>query len=242
MGVTSLELDVDDENHLRVKCALVGQYLVQDQQWTEIVEDAYSLGRDMDITRRTLELPAILENRSENMFAEATIPQETNVIVDCNFLADQPRTRRNGDRIELELPGQFQVLYYDENGTLQGSLARWEGQWQMNADGDTRIGAAVQPLAGINASETGGVIHMDGKIRLDVETTAAKGMSMVTELELGEEKMPDPNRPSLILRRVDREPIWDIAKASGSTVDAIRQANNLEEEPQQGQILLIPIS
>jgi hypothetical protein len=41
---------------------------------------------------------------------------------------------------------------------------------------------------------------------------------------------------------VDREPIWDIAKASGSTVDAIRQANNLEEEPQQGQILLIPIS
>ena len=242
MGVTSLELDVDDENHLRVKCALVGQYLVQDQQWMEIVEDAYSLGRDMDITRRTLELPAILENRSENMFAEATIPQDTNVIVDCNFLADQPRTRRNGDRIELELPGQFQVLYYDENGTLQGSLARWEGQWQMNADGDTRIGAAVQPLAGINASETGGVIHMDGKIRLDVETTAAKGMSMVTELELGEEKMPDPNRPSLILRRVDREPIWDIAKASGSTVDAIRQANNLEEEPQQGQILLIPIS
>ena len=137
---------------------------------------------------------------------------------------------------------QFQVLYYDENGTLQGSTARWEGQWQMNADGDTRIGAAVQPLTGVSASETGGVIHMDGKIRLDVETTAAKGMSMVTELELGEEKMPDPNRPSLILRRVDREPIWDIAKASGSTVDAIRQANNLEEEPQQGQILLIPIS
>ena len=242
MGITSLELDVDDENHLRLKCAMVGQYLVQDQQWMEIVEDAYSLGRDMDITRRNLELPAILEHRQENMYAEATIPQETNVIVDCNFLADQPKIRRNGDRMELELPGQFQVLYYDEHGALQGGSARWEGQWQMNADSDVKIHAAAQPLAKVNAAENAGVIRMDGQLHLAVETVAAQGMSMVTELELGEEKIPDPTRPSLILRRVDREPLWNIAKNSGSTMDAIRQANAFEDEPKQGQILLIPIS
>ena len=242
MSVTSLELDVDEEGTLHLKCALVGQYLVQDQQWLEIVEDAYIPAQELDITRRTLELPVILESKRENIFAEATIPQETNVIVECNFLADQPRTRRNGDRIELELPGQFQVLYYDQNGTLQGSTARWEGQWQMNAEENTRIAASVQPLTEVNAVENGGVIRMDGQIQLAVETVATQGMSIVTELELGEEKLPDAGRPSLILRRVDRQRLWDIAKSSGSTVDAIRQANELEEEPVSGQILLIPIS
>lgn len=242
MGITSLELDVDDENHLRLKCGLVGQYLVQDQQWMEIVEDAYSTGRDLDSTRRMLELPAILESRNENIYAEAAIPQETNGIVDCNFLADQPRVRRNGDSMELELPGQFQVLYYDENGALQGSTARWEGQWQMNAAPDTRIGATVQPLSKANAASNGGMLRMEGQLHLGVETAGAQGMSTVTELELGEEKIPDPARPSLILRRVDREPLWDIAKGSGSTMDAIRQVNNLEDEPKPGQILLIPVS
>ena len=241
-GITSMELELDEEGHLRLKCALLGQYLIQDQQWLEIVEDAYIPAQDLDITRKTLELPAILESKHENIFAEATIPQETNVIVDCSFLADHPRIRRNGDRMELEIPGQFQVLYYDQNGVLQGSTARWEGQWQMNADEDTRIAAAVQPLATVNAVENGGMIRMDGQLHLAVETVASKGMSMVTELELGEEKMPDPARPSLILRRVERQRLWDIAKSSGSTMDAIRQANDLEDEPVSGQILLIPIS
>lgn len=242
MGVTSLELDVDEENHLHLKCALVGQYRVQDQQWTELVEDAYSPQRELEIVRNELELPAILESRSENIFAEAAIGQEANVIVDCAFLADQPVIHRNADRMELELPGQFQVLYYDENGVLQGSTARWEGKWQMDVDGNTRIGVQILPSTEVSASESGGMIRMNTQIHLNVETVATKGISTVSELELGEEKLPDPSCPSLILRRADRKRLWDIAKSCGSTVDAIRQANALEDEPVIGQMLLIPIS
>ena len=37
------------------------------------------------------------------------------------------------------------------------------------------------------------------------------------------------------------ESLWELAKTTGSTMDAIRRANNLENEPSPGQMLLIPI-
>ena len=85
----------------------------------------------------------------------------------------------------------------------------------------------------------GGSVHADGQIT--VTATAGQGISMVTGLTLGEKAEPDPGRPSLILRRSRGEQLWDIAKTSGSTVEAIRKANGLTNEPEDGKMLLIPV-
>ena len=65
---------------------------------------------------------------------------------------------------------------------------------------------------------------------------------MVTELTLGEEKQPDGDRPTLILRRVGNDSLWDIAKSTGSTVEAIMAANRLTDAPPPETMVLIPIS
>ena len=65
-------------------------------------------------------------------------------------------------------------------------------------------------------------------------------MPMVTQLEAGEKREPDPNRPSLVLRRANGR-LWDLARASGSTMAAIREANGLTGEPEPGKMLLIPV-
>ena len=49
------------------------------------------------------------------------------------------------------------------------------------------------------------------------------------------------NRPSLILRRAGEDGLWSLAKDTGSTLDAIRRANNLQNDPDPNQILLIPV-
>jgi hypothetical protein len=64
---------------------------------------------------------------------------------------------------------------------------------------------------------------------------------MITAVELGQQKQPDPNRPSLILRRAGDQRLWDLAKDSGSTMDAIRRANGLKGDPLPDQMLLIPV-
>ena len=72
-------------------------------------------------------------------------------------------------------------------------------------------------------------------------TMGGQGIPVVTGLQMGEEKTPDPSRPSLILKHQTAGGLWELAKNSGSTMEAIRQANGLTEEPEIGTMLLIPV-
>jgi hypothetical protein len=56
-----------------------------------------------------------------------------------------------------------------------------------------------------------------------------------------ETTQPDPNRPSLILRRYAEDSIWELAKKTGSTVEAIQKLNGIQLEPEKDQMLLIPV-
>ena len=103
---------------------------------------------------------------------------------------------------------------------------------------DAYVRFESRPQAVLGAQE----IECSGAISLETVTFAEQGLCMVTELELGERKEPDPGRPSLILRHVGENRLWDIAKECGSTVSAICEANQLQQEPESDRMLLIPVS
>ena len=73
-------------------------------------------------------------------------------------------------------------------------------------------------------------------------TAANWEKQVVTGIELGEKTEKDPNRPSLILRRMGEEGLWEVAKSCHTTVAAIQNANNLTTEPTENTMLIIPIS
>ena len=242
LSPTSLELELNDEGHMRFKGGVVGQYLITDKQMLELIEDAYSPGRELTMQTQILEVPAVLETRRENIYGEQTIPGEANLTADVRFLPDFPRQRRGENGVSLEIPGTFQVLYYGEDGVLRSGTARWEGQQVMQADENARITAVPVPTEAPQAVPGNGQITASSEIPLELTTTVRQSIPMVTGLELGELRQPDPGRPSLILRRAGDTRLWDIAKASHSTVDAIRRANHLQEDPAPNQMLLIPVS
>ena len=239
---TSLEVNMDEQGHLRVKCGLLGQFSVDQRMPIAVTEDAYGIHREVTPQMEMLELPVILEGRQENIYGEQTIPQDGNILVDVQFLPDFPRTRRMGDGMELEIPGQIQVLYYGEDGLLQSSTARWEAGSHLSADENTIIHSRVLPAGKPNAMFSGGQIHVKANAMLETESTAQQRIPMVAGLEVGQPQKPETSRPSLILRRAGEEGLWQLAKAAGSTVTSIRQANGLEAEPVLGQMLLIPVS
>lgn len=241
MGVTGLELELDPEGHLRFKCGLVAQYLIRDKVPVELVEDAYCTDRSYELNSRQLELPAVLDVRSDSINASQNLPGSGNRIVDTAFLPDFPRIRRKDNTTEMELPGLFQVLYYDDDGALQSGSGRWEGQWSMNADAASRVNAAVVPSGRPQATLTGNGIDLRGDVQLQTGTLSGGMLPMVAGLDLGEKKEMPSNRPSVILRRCEREPLWNLAKEYGSTVAAIKEANRLQEEPDAMRFLLIPV-
>lgn len=238
---TNLELELDEEGHIRLKAGLVAQYVINDKQMVQLIEDAYSPGRELGIHTEELMLPAILENRRENIYGEQTLPGEANLAVDVNFLPDFPRLRQREKEVEMEMPGVFQVLYYGEDGVLRSGTARWEGRQSIRADETSRIAAIPMPTEP-QAVAGNGQILAKTELPMELTTTARQSIPMVTGVELGDLRTPDPNRPTLILRRAGEQRLWDIAKDSGSTMDSIRRANGLQGEPAPNQMLLIPVS
>lgn len=239
-GVTSLEAEISDEGRLRLKAGAVAQYLISDLEPLTVVEDAYSPGRETELQRESLEVPALLESRRETLNGEQTLGGETGTAVDVVLLPDFPREIPTETGVELEVPLTAQVLFYGEDGALRSGTARWEARQSLPSSQDSRITALPGP-GEIQVIPSPGGFQLRSETALDCTASASRGIPMVTGVTLGDVKQKDPARPSLILRRAGAGGLWDIAKSAGSTVEAIRQANALQSEPAPGQMLLIPV-
>lgn len=239
-AVTNLEASLENQI-LHLKCAMVAQYLIDDRELVELIEDAYSPQRDTAVKTQILHLPLILENRVDSVTVTGHVSGAVGDVVDICCLTDVPRQHRSTDGVIFDIPGVCHVISYDESGVLQSSVSRWEATSQMNAGEDSCIFGHVISDGSFQSSGTGDGVQLRGKLQLMTETTTGSGMEMVTGLELGDQLRQDSDRPALVLRRPGGQTIWNLAKGYGSTMDAIREANGIQDEPDPGQMLLIPL-
>ena len=234
---TSLELD-QTEQQLRVKWGVVAQYLISDRELLPVTSDAYSTQRYIKMRQEEAMLPSMLEQRMEPVSVRQSLPGVEGTIVDAVFWPDYPRQRRIDDQLSFELPGQYQVLYYTGDGSLQSSAGRWEGKFQLEADERSRVELMPQP--GVKTQAAGDLLSAQYKMQL--QTTLECALEMIAGLQLGEIREKDPSAPALILCRTDGESLWELAKRCGSRVCDIQQANGLTGEPDRQKFLLVPVS
>lgn len=242
MGVTSLELLLNEGAQLRIKCGLVAQYLITDRQLVDVTQDAYSPRREIGLQMEELKLPTVLEQRTEAIQANLQLPGICGDVVDANFLPDFPRQNRSGDQVVLDLTGQFQLLYYAPDGILQGTIGRWENSMKIAADCDCVLHCMIHQPETVQTASGQEELHMSSQYRMEMCTQGQAGIPMVASLEAPQIEAPDPERPSLILRRSNGESLWDMAKYYGSTVDDIRRINHLDEDAYENRMLLIPLA
>lgn len=241
LALTSLELDKLEDGTLRLKCGLVAQCVITDKMLLQVAEDAYSPWREVTPCFHEAFIPAVLEERMEMLAGEISLETECAKVIDLSFLPDHPAVRQMGERAVIGQTGVFQLLYMDAAGILQTALRRWEQEHTLNADNDSVISADIWPNGLPAAQNNGGSVLMKGNINLVTCTQMLHGQKMISSVGLGEEKQPDKNRPSVILRRAEGELLWDLAKRCGTTVSAICQVNGLTDEPDSGKMLLIPV-
>lgn len=241
MAVTSMELDLTEEGPIRLKCGLVGQYVLSELKMLEIAEDAYSPDRNVSPWMQMLTVPAILEKRQESVLAEQSVPAEQGRVLDVSYLPDFPRSSRMGDQIQAELPGVFQILYRDGAGMIQSAVLRSSSTWEMPVDTQADVQMSIIQSGRPQGNINGGSMTARSGMELHVLTSSEQSIPMLMGMDVGEPVTPDPMRPSLILRRADGQGLWNLAKACGSTMEAIRRANGITGDPAEGQMLLIPV-
>lgn len=241
--VTGLELDGMDDGKLRLKASLAGQYMIYDTTSITVAEDAYCVGAGMQMQTGMLQLPSVLSLERKTASAEQTMHLQATEIIDTAFYPWLPRYRRQNGQIRTELGGMFHMLCRDENGSLQGATQKWQGEEMVSLADNAELTVLLQPSGRPQSNSASGQTVLRGDILLDEAVTAESQISMICGLEMSEAAPPDPNRPNLILQRMDHRTLWELAKDNGSTVRHIRSANNLaeESEPTPGQMLLIPV-
>ncbi len=240
-AVTAMELEPDADGNIRIKAGLVGQYLIYERIMLSVVEDAYSLTREVTPVMEEMNLPVILEKGEQTVYAETTLPIEGARVVDVCFYPQQGTVRKQHDDAKIGLGGRFGLLYRNVDGMLEGDTALWQSELSVPAASNSRVDAMVTPTGKPMATVTGDGVILRGDMLVQTTTGAEKGLEMVKALEVGEPQIPDAGRPSLILRKAGQERLWDVAKKCGSSVAAIEQANNLQTDPDPEQILLIPV-
>lgn len=239
--VTSLELEPGEQGRLRLKAGVSGQYLIYDTQDISVIEDAYSPDRTVTVKQEMMELPAVLERQTQPVRAEYTGNFSSSRVADVEFNPGLPRKQKKPEEMALEIPGMFQTLYYDPEGVLQASSNHWQMDMTMPmGENDTMelwCSLGARPLATPGAEST----SLRGEMQLNTVTCSVERIPAVTGLNMGEITEKDPLRPSLILQKAGQEDLWTIAKKCGSTVNAIREANGLSDDPDPDRILLIPV-
>lgn len=234
---TAMELDALEERELELKWGAAAQYMIYDRFLVEVVEDAYSTQREVQLQSRELTLPARLDSRTEILTIAQDLPENASKLLDGTWTGGHPQCVQNGDALSVTVPGQFQILYSDGDGQYLGSTLRQGMEKDIACDPATKTRVLVWASDPLQMGP--GTVNQE--VCMETESFCRGSIPMVTALQLGELRQPDPMRPSLILRRTNGEKLWDLAKNCGSTVEAIRKANGLEEEPQDDQMLLIPV-
>lgn len=238
---TGVELEpMEDGRTVALKCSVLAQCLICATRSVEVVQDAYSLRCPVELQRQSVELESRLDR--QQLQEPLRIPAEVQgSVADLCGLVDYPRIERRGEEICFETPVSCRVLYYDENGALQGREFRGEAESSLPADESSRCYGITAPAGRMQYSAAAGEIQ--GMAALTVSCCAGQPIEAIQGITLGDPVPRSTQRPSVILRRAGgQESLWSLGKTYGSTVEAIRQANDLTaDSAPAGAMLLIPI-
>ena len=146
------------------------------------------------------------------------------------------------DTAEIQIPGTFRLLTQDPDGNYRIQSLAAEEKWKIGSATDNRIRVCTSVSDPPKAVKSGDETVVSASIQTEVHVLSQQEFSVVSSIQMGEPEPMDPNRPSLILCRTNGEDLWQIAKRYGSTVDALRSANGITEEPEAERLLLVPIA
>lgn len=235
--LTSLELDPEENGRLHLKAGLLGQYVVYDRPELELIEDAYGTKSQVLPQLEQLQLPLVLDQKEETVNAQLELEAEAMTVADISFYPAHPEISAEG---AVTLTGRFCALYYDRDGQLCSGTGKWNGQWDWPADESCALEIDVLPSGTVQSAVSADMLSLNADLRVRATCTGQTGLPMVTGLTVREAQTQE-RRPGLIIRRLGEDTLWEVAKATGSTVEGILQANGLTETPTPDSFLLIPV-
>lgn len=235
----------NDSRELNVTLELLAQAKVYCRRPVTILQDLYSTGNLMEVEREN-QLLCSLDEQSVRPQAVRELLETGEMVrsvADARLTLGQVRQSREGKELVLTAEACITVLYLDENELVQCIRRSIPVTCRLDCPEGAKCSCFCACPGEVFAAPAAGGVEVRFTVEFHCLTTETTAIPAVTSAQLGETRSAgEGQRPSVVLRMPSPgEELWDIAKAHGTTMEQILQANELEEETLPvGRMLLIP--
>ena len=234
-----------DGRELDVTLELLAQARVYSRRPVTLLQDLYSTANLMEVERENQPLCSLTEQsvRPQAVRELLETGEMVRSVVDARLALGQVRQSREGKELVLTAEAWITVLYLDENELVQCIRRSIPVTCRLECPEGAKCSCFCACPGEVFAAPAAGGVEVRFTVEFHCLTTETTNLPAVTGARMGEARgAGEGQRPSVVLRMPSPgEELWDIAKAHGTTMEQILQANELEEDALPfGRMLLIP--
>lgn len=238
-------LDGDEGRTLSVSLGMLAQSVVREERQITLLADIYSTSYDLTVQRRSYALARLLEHGERRITARELLetPSPVREVCDVHLHVGLVEAERDGDQSRLRAELSATVVYLSEDGALESVTRTLPAACPVELPAGAVCACRCVCSGEGAASPAGGGVELRCPLEFRYLSLLPRQTAGVAQVRLEEDAPRDPAaRPSIVLRAVEEgERLWDIAKAYGTTMEDIVQANSLGEDTlTAGRVLLIP--
>jgi len=211
----------------------------------QVVKDAYSTLGGIALDTRRLETRELVESFREPFLAKHSF-DFSDGIQGVQLLTAElspPEIGIQGDSVQVSGKLKLHAVYSNQEGQVENAEKQLPYTFRrvIKKNGGN-LGAEVDvDLLNIQESVNGDHLEVRAELVVNGDVYAAGTATVVNAVNANEEEVLPARSPLTIYFAAEGEPVWDIAKRYRTTVDSIRQENELtSDHAMAGQMLLIP--
>lgn len=241
------DASVEDANgqgkRVLVSLQVLAQCSVVGTQTVGVLEDAYSLSREFKPNWTELALGGRLDRQKLSENVRTSVEAPARGVIDTQLYLDAPVQRREDDTVVISVPITANTVYVDDNGELQQNLSRFEASCRTELAPGCVCRASASLPSEASAVPAGEGMEIRCLVEFTVDSMSGGGVRALSGGQLGDEPLPNADRPSVILRQAaPDDSLWSIAKSCRTTTEAVKKANDLaDDNARLTGMLLIPV-
>ena len=245
--LTGIHCRLREDGEIEVSLDMMLQAVVEHERTLTLMTDLYSTAHSLTVRREDVPLTMLQDRGELRQMVRQMCPAALAVrqVLDCTFTVGTLSQSPSGTGMMTVTAMTYaNVLYLTEENELCAASYTIPASCELSVP----EGCCCDCTCAL-AGESSVMPVSDGMdVRFEVlfsyRVMRDYTVSAVSSAQLHEEEAESQPRPSVIVRKAATgERLWDMAKECGSTVDAIRRANDLDgEEVPSGAVLLIPRS
>ena len=228
---------------LQFSIGLVSQVTVSEKRSHTMLRDIYSTEQLLETEEKSYCFAHLQErsDRTQNLREIIETPILPAQVLDAYATTGQVQQSREGSQYMFTCDVTAHLLYEGDDGAVKQVNQEFQVSQTLEGRADCTCRAGFRVVGEVVAVPVAAGIEVRILLTFSYEMLENQDYVGVCDVRLAGERERGSAQPSLVLRNVVDESLWDIAKHYGITRQDVMRANDLESEEQLGgKVLLIP--